>query len=571
MNEWLKKMVEKAKNFWKNSKTISKVILIGVVVVIVVAIILAITVPSKKVSVKLFNSPYSDENTRAAAVTRLDELGANPVVDDEGYISIENADQKQKLVSILVSEGLSPATWDPFKEYYNRSWSVTDQEQNVKLKNAVSSQVRMSLESLEDVNSAIVTINIPEKELFSKDQNPVSAGIVLTLNRQSDLPTNTKRQKNLERLVLTLIEGLTHDNLTISDREGNILNDFTGLEDATRLTLIEREQKIRHKEEAQLKASILKSLQYQVSEKRLMDLNVYIEMDMSQRSSESTVYSPIERKADNPNTPYDDSEYVDSLPVSEQTVTKEWQGTGFNPEGPAGVEGQTPPVYSDNSNVIGKSVETGTTKNNVINTKHITEITSPQIGRRSVSLNIDGRWDIIKDSKTHQYKIDEETGNLMWKYTPVSEVELKQFKEIVEGAIAYDATRGDLVVVTNIPVDRSEEHEKFQDEYFKKIQTRKTILLSLAAVAIVLVGFILFRIISKEIERRKRLREEELLRKQQAAREQALWDAKDDAGVAVTMSVEESRRAELQENAINMAKEHPEDVAMLIRTWLMEE
>ena len=195
MNEWLKKMVEKAKNFWKNSKTISKVILIGVVVVIVVAIILAITVPSKKVSVKLFNSPYSDENTRAAAVTRLDELGANPVVDDEGYISIENADQKQKLVSILVSEGLSPATWDPFKEYYNRSWSVTDQEQNVKLKNAVSSQVRMSLESLEDVNSAIVTINIPEKELFSKDQNPVSAGIVLTLNRQSDLPTNTKRQK----------------------------------------------------------------------------------------------------------------------------------------------------------------------------------------------------------------------------------------------------------------------------------------------------------------------------------------------------------------------------------------
>ena len=91
------------------------------------------------------------------------------------------------------------------------------------------------------------------------------------------------------------------------------------------------------------------------------------------------------------------------------------------------------------------------------------------------------------------------------------------------------------------------------------------------SIAVVLVGFILFRIISKEIERRKRLREEELLRQQQAAREQALWNATDESGVQVTMSVEESRRAELQENAINMAKEHPEDVAMLIRTWLMEE
>jgi flagellar M-ring protein FliF len=27
----------------------------------------------------------------------------------------------------------------------------------------------------------------------------------------------------------------------------------------------------------------------------------------------------------------------------------------------------------------------------------------------------------------------------------------------------------------------------------------------------------------------------------------------------------------LQETAVAMAKEHPEDVAMLIRTWLMEE
>ena len=60
------------------------------------------------------------------------------------------------------------------------------------------------------------------------------------------------------------------------------------------------------------------------------------------------------------------------------------------------------------------------------------------------------------------------------------------------------------------------------------------------------------------------------MRQQQLAREQQLWEARDEAQT-VTMSVEESRRAELQENAINMAKEHPEDVALLIRTWLMEE
>ena len=39
----------------------------------------------------------------------------------------------------------------------------------------------------------------------------------------------------------------------------------------------------------------------------------------------------------------------------------------------------------------------------------------------------------------------------------------------------------------------------------------------------------------------------------------------------VTMSVEERERAELQESVMSIAREHPEDVAMLIRTWLMEE
>ena len=276
-------------------------------------------------------------------------------------------------------------------------------------------------------------------------------------------------------------------------------------------------------------------------------------------------------KADNKDTPYDESVYVEGLPISQQTVTKEWQGTGYNPEGPAGVEGQNPPVYSDMSNVIGKSTETGVTQNNAVNTTHSKETVAPRPGRVTVSVNIDGEWKKLRDPKTHTYMIDEKTGSIAREYIPVSSEELLALTNYVKNAVGYKKDRGDEVTVTNIKIDRSAQFAEEDEEYFKKQQTRRTILLVLISIAVVLVGFILFRIISKEIERRKRLREEELLRQQQAAREQALWNATDESGVQVTMSVEESRRAELQENAINMAKEHPEDVAMLIRTWLMEE
>ena len=152
----------------------------------------------------------------------------------------------------------------------------------------------------------------------------------------------------------------------------------------------------------------------------------------------------------------------------------------------------------------------------------------------------------------------------------VVEEELGKVERLVRNAVGYDASRGDSVEVTNIQFDRTEQFREEDARLIKSENTRRTVMFVLIGIAIVLVLFIVFRLISKEIERRKRLREEELLRRQQQEREQALWDAKEQ-GMEVTLSVEERRRAELQENAIAMAKEHPEDVAMLIRTWLMEE
>ena len=571
MNEWLKKMIDKTKEFWKNSSIVKKVILIGIIVAIIGAIVVATNVSSKPTTVKLFNAAVTDETLRSQILDRISQENIEAFVSDDGYISVLDDKTARKMRSILVTEGLTPSNVDIFEGFYNRSWSTTDKEQNIRLKNLITQNLKMHLESLSDISSANVTLVLPENELFASDQKPVSASVILNIKPSSNLANERKRLLGIQKLILSAVEGLTAENLTISDMDGNVLNDFEGMADMDRVSVIVRQQKLRRKLEAQLKADVLIALQKTKTEDRIRDLNVTIDMDMSEKSNESTIYTPIEMKADNKDTPYDESVYVEGLPISQQTVTKEWQGTGYNPEGPAGVEGQNPPVYSDMSNVIGKSTETGVTQNNAVNTTHTKEKVAPRPGRVTVSVNIDGEWKKLRDPKTHTYMIDEKTGSIAREYIPVSSEELLALTNYVKNAVGYKKDRGDEVTVTNIKIDRSAQFAEEDEEYFKKQQTRRTILLVLISIAVVLVGFILFRIISKEIERRKRLREEELLRQQQAAREQALWNATDESGVQVTMSVEESRRAELQENAINMAKEHPEDVAMLIRTWLMEE
>ncbi len=570
MNEWFKNMIEKFQNFWKTSSVIVKVIVIGIALAVVGAVIFAVNVSGSDSTVKLFPQAVTDESVRNQILDRVARENVQVYVNDEGVISVNDEKTARRIRTLLSVEGLAPSNYDPFAEFYNRSWSTTDAEQNVRRKNAISAALKQHLESLSDIDVAFVTLVLPDKALFASEQNPVTASIAIRPSRTSDILSDRRKVKGIQDYILKAVEGLSAENLTIIDQNGHILNDFEGMAESDRVSIIEKQQKLIRKMEAQLEAKVLAALQNNYTSDRITDVIAHYEMDMSEKHSDSTIYSPIQIRPDNPDTPYDDSEYRDTLPISQQTVTKEWQGTGYNPEGPAGVEGQTPPVYSDVSNVIGKSTETGVSQNNVINTTHITEKVAPQPGRITISANIDGVWKLKKDPKTHEYIINEEDGSLVREYTPISPEDLAKIKEYVEAAVGFSKSRNDIVTITNIPIDHTQEFREFDEAYFKKLQTRRTVLLVLVAVAVVLIGFILFRIISKEIERRRRAREEELLRQQQLAREQALWEAKDEAQT-VTMSVEESRRAELQENAINMAKEHPEDVAMLIRTWLMEE
>lgn len=96
------------------------------------------------------------------------------------------------------------------------------------------------------------------------------------------------------------------------------------------------------------------------------------------------------------------------------------------------------------------------------------------------------------------------------------------------------------------------------------------LLAALIGVVALFVGFILFRAVQKELERRRRAKEESLALEQQRMREAALKAAEEE-GIDVELSLEERARLELQQSALQLAKERPDDVAQLLRTWLAEE
>jgi flagellar M-ring protein FliF len=335
-----------------------------------------------------------------------------------------------------------------------------------------------------------------------------------------------------------------------------------------RLNIIEREQRQRQALEARLSAQVLRELQNIFSADRVRGLNVSIEMDMSLMTVETNEIIPTVIRERTPGLPFDDSEILPYLMLSLSESETRWRGSGIHPEGPPGVEGHVPPAFRDMTNHYGEMIQETRVHNHEMGRRRIQEERSPQIGRTTVSVNIDGTWRIAHDERGNPVIAPD--GSIQREYTPLPEEQRLAAVSLVQNAIGFSAARGDSVTVQNIAVDRSAQFAEEDAAYFRQRQMETMVLVFLLGVVLLLVGFVVFRIVAREMERRRRLQEEERARREQQLRESAMAEAEQD-GLDVSISVEDRGRMELMESVVNLAKEHPEDCARLLRTWLLEE
>ena len=384
MNEWLKKLISQISTLWGKWTLAQKLILGGIILVAIIGIVLLFSVSAAPTMVPLIDTPITDVSARDKIVLRLNEENIKTSVSATGVISVADEATARRMRAILVREDLVPSNTDPWALFDIERWTVTDFERNVNKRRAIIEEVRQHIKAIDDIDDASVVVNIPETTLFAEDQKQVTASVIIYAKPGSDFTTNRKKVEGIQKLLKFAVEGLKDENITIADSSGNVINDFAGMQDFDRLSLIEKEQKLIAQIEAQYRAKILNSLQQIYGIDRVRDLNLKIEMDMSTKAIQQRDILPTTIKADNPETPYDDSQVVQSVTLSSETSTTRWQGSGYNPEGPAGVEGQTAPAYKDMSNLYGLSEQSIVKSNQVVGQRDTIETVSPSMGRRTV-------------------------------------------------------------------------------------------------------------------------------------------------------------------------------------------
>ena len=182
---------------------------------------------------------------------------------------------------------------------------------------------------------------------------------------------------------------------------GNIISDFDDELDKakTEYTILEYRHKLEERARVRMLKDIRAGLERIYSADRIQILRLNMEFNWDKISEEQEEYTPIElEKTGSRQAVSRRRKIKDSLVISEKTTKEKFQGHGWNPEGPAGTEGNTPPGYKASDDQFAKYSKKEDIKNHAVN-KTNTEnrpCTRMTIDKVSVAIAIDGQQNLPK-------------------------------------------------------------------------------------------------------------------------------------------------------------------------------
>lgn len=163
---------------------------------------------------------YLEDQDAGAVVSYLKENNIPYEVSGGGTISVPT-DQVHEIRLALAGQGLPGKATVGMELFDTTNLGMTDFVQQVNYQRALEGELARTISSLNNVRSARVHIVIPQPSLFSEDEQPTTASVVVEL--ESGQTINKEQVQAISHLVSSAVEGLSPDNLTIVDMNGHVL------------------------------------------------------------------------------------------------------------------------------------------------------------------------------------------------------------------------------------------------------------------------------------------------------------------------------------------------------------
>ncbi len=506
-----------------------------VVVVGGAALLLAAFMVFRWVSTPNYAPLYSNlaSEDAAAVVDELDAQGVPYELSDGGSTIMVPRDSVYSTRIEMSGQGLPADSGDQgYTLLDGQDISTSDFQEQTDFKRAMEGELAKTIEAIDGVNTAVVHLALPEKKVFSDEQDPTTASVLVDTSAGTSVAP--EKVQAIVNLVASSIDGLEPGNVTVADSTGKVLStdSTTGGSAGTQAQAVTDFQ-------------ARKTQQIQTMLDRVLGpgnstVQVSADLDFDKAIQESTTYN-TKKKAP---------------ALSESTSKEVYNGTGAGggSTGVVGPDGQmdsTGTASGTGNGASDYSKESATKDNAVETTKEHREAAPGSVE----SLHIG----VVLDQGAAQ------------------DVNAADVKDLISAAVGINTDRGDTVEVTTMAFDRTAD-TKAADELAAankaKADAQRWRLIRNIGIAVAILAMLLLAWLRARRGKRSRdARTEylvEQLRQDAADRAAAAAALEPAPALAALESADQAANDELKREIAALAERQPDEIATLLRGWLVE-
>ncbi|WML35444.1 flagellar basal-body MS-ring/collar protein FliF [Clostridium sp. OS1-26] len=525
LSQLLKNLVEKWKGLSRNKKIAYGIIVSGIIASIV---FLSISLGKTKYDVLFSNMDPTDS---AAVYKKLQDQKIDAKVS--GNSILVPKDQVDKLRMQMLADVPLTNGSQGFELLDKSKFGSTDQEMKINYQRALQGELERTIKGFDEVENARVHIVLPDDTAFVKDTDPGKASVTIKLKSGAKLSED--QVKSIVSLISGSVKNIPKENVEVIDDKMNLLSKdlFNNNKDMSNSTTpAEKQQQLKQQYEKDVEKRLLSMLEA-VYGKDKVKVKVNADLDFDAVQQDSVTYDPK------------------SVVVSEHNV-KDSSTTPNTRASNSPVDNNMTNTTANNNNNNGISTHEESTKNyNVPKVEQKTIKAPGAVKRLTASIALDGNVD------------------------PAT---ITSVKNLAVSAIGFDNNRGDSISVEGIPFDTKSKDDVKKDldamnKAAQDVAKRKTYIIAGIVGAILLAaataGFIAWRRKKKEEEE---LFEEEL---QSQGIDVIIGDEMDAAGGHPKFKPidfeTEDEKTHIENEIKKYAKEKPEQVADIVKSWLAED
>lgn len=528
LKEFFSKLLDK----WKGLPTASKILFGGIVVSIIVVIVIMAIVLAAPGYVPLVSG--LTEEQAGYIVQQLDAMGIKYKVEP-GRILVSKRYNVYELRMRLASAGILGPMTRGFEILDQQSLGATSFDRQVRYQIALQGELERSIMTISGVKSARVHLTLPKYTYYVRGEMvEPRASVLVVLEPGKDL--SQTQIKGIMQLVAGAVEGLKLENVRVIDQYSRVLSDRV-TSSAEMLVAADRTE-LKMNLESYYAKKIKQTLEAVFGAGRV-EVIPDIKLDWEKIERQITKYEPITRQGGLIRSQEQESEKSVNIPP-----------TG----GPVGTEANIPPTYPSLTPQGTATYERTRTITNYELSSIVENLVQNKEGEiRSVSLSV------IIDASSSVFSGFNETEMNRW---------ARIVSDLVEKGIGASSSEQNLSVsVAFLPFDRSLE-EEFRKSQLELEQRRRYTAMMLGLSLLAGLSFLLIYLIILQVRRVKARR---AIEARKAKMEEELKRMLEEEKVKeVPLSPEEKALQELRENLEKVFKQDPEEVASVIKLWLVE-